>query len=380
MGQAQRSCWARQYLSEDVGYQLRNDEGSIDEPRITCGLPWSARASVVRATSSSSLRSRTLSMQRVDAGGVSKGGQWKKMPPMTRAEAATKISAAFRGSLARCRVASMMLQRYKQVLGTSESLGSFRNMFIVVANRSDCDANWASRDPRWVGFASMSERHNILLRYCRHWHWCNVLIFGMNGGSYLDRAIRELERMHEGASTFAKRQGVPPLEESDIGMYFHSFGLNIHYCLIMHLVDLRTVGPSYLALQRKNLALLDVLQVLRQELFGLINKDDPQSSTRSLSDGCDLKVQMGRWHPTVNDKKHLRISSFLLACSWWRGSPPCVLATFGILDERRRAPRHSDQALQCLCACCVAVREAQEDEELKDSNQSDKQFQRRCKE
>ena len=55
-------------------------------------------------------------------------------------------------------------------------------------------------------------------------------------------------------------------------MFFHVFPHNSVNSLHMHLVDLAAIGPTFAHLAHKNLAIADVLSVLRSELAAAKSK------------------------------------------------------------------------------------------------------------
>ena len=148
----------------------------------------------------------------------------------------------------------------------NHALGEFSTRFCVAANRPDNDANWASEDERWVGKASMGERHRFLTTRDLSWQWFNVLSFGIEGDAVSLRAsIAELEALQAAAFAFASR--TPGWAGKDhIGLYFHCFPYNSVNSLHLHMVDLSSTGPSFAYHAHKNLPLSAALAVLRAEL------------------------------------------------------------------------------------------------------------------
>merc|ERR1719229_357887 len=92
-----------------------------------------------------------------------------------------------------------------------ERLGPFQDRYLVARNRPECDEHWASENVAWVGKASMSKRHVMLLVKDLHWEWFNVLTFGFASG--LERAIAVLEEMRKAALLWAtSTEGWPGAE------------------------------------------------------------------------------------------------------------------------------------------------------------------------
>jgi len=145
-------------------------------------------------------------------------------------------------------------------------LGPFRSKFKVCKNRPDCDANWDSEDPKWVGNSSMSQRHRFLTTRDLHFQWFNALIFGMvdrrMDGVSVKEALEEVIQMKQAALYFASKA---PGWSSDVGLYFHVFGHNNVNSLHMHIVDLQATGPSFVKNQYKNCPVDAVIKVLQEE-------------------------------------------------------------------------------------------------------------------
>ena len=141
-------------------------------------------------------------------------------------------------------------------------LGKAGTRWLVACNREENDANYESDDARWVGKASMSARHRFLTVRDLDWKWFNVLTIGIDGSAdELHAAVERLEDMVATAKAFTHKAGW----SNRLGLYFHCFPHNSVPSLHMHMVDLDATGPTYDALQYKNLPAEDVLTVLRAE-------------------------------------------------------------------------------------------------------------------
>lgn len=150
-------------------------------------------------------------------------------------------------------------------------LGEFQDRFLVACNRPECDENWESMDPAWLGKASMAKHHRFLIMKDLHWRWFNVLVFGMVDDN-LQESIQMLEDLQQAANVYIKGKGWP----ENVGFFFHVYSLSSVNSLHLHLVDLDNTGPTYDKMVGKNILLTDVLRVLQQELKS-------QQSMRSLS-------------------------------------------------------------------------------------------------
>ena len=155
-----------------------------------------------------------------------------------------------------------------EMAASNSLLGEAGTRWLVACNRKENDEHYQSSAPEWVGKASMSARHRFLTVRDLDWRWFNVLTIGIGGGAgenprndALRQAIARLEDMLITARAFAEAEGW----SSHLGLYFHVFPHNSVPSLHLHLVDLDATGPTYDALQYKNLSAEDVLAVLRAE-------------------------------------------------------------------------------------------------------------------
>eukprot|EP00746_Dinoflagellata_sp_MGD_P166199 gnl/MRDRNA2_/MRDRNA2_95932_c0_seq1.p1 gnl/MRDRNA2_/MRDRNA2_95932_c0~~gnl/MRDRNA2_/MRDRNA2_95932_c0_seq1.p1 ORF type:complete len:713 (-),score=194.17 gnl/MRDRNA2_/MRDRNA2_95932_c0_seq1:254-2191(-) len=149
-----------------------------------------------------------------------------------------------------------------------KALGDFATRFAMACNRKENDLHWESSDPEWVGKASMSKRHRFLTTKDLKWHWFNALVLGLieeapQSASLdsVDKAIAEVSAWKAAALHYTKEMGW----EGPIGLYFHSYPYNSVNSLHLHIVDLGSIGPTFDALNFKNLSIDDVLEVLEDE-------------------------------------------------------------------------------------------------------------------
>lgn len=148
---------------------------------------------------------------------------------------------------------------------TSEqpNLGEYQEVTLVVANRIECDEMYHSDDPTWIGKASMSKRHRMLILKDLDWEWFNVLTFGLV--STLEEGIEKINMIKAAATFWVKSQADwPPLER--VGFYVHVYAHCSVNAFHLHIVDLDSVGPTYAKMAFKNLTLDAALAVLQLEL------------------------------------------------------------------------------------------------------------------
>lgn len=153
-------------------------------------------------------------------------------------------------------------------------LGDFSQKFIVCSNRPEADEHWDSEDPEWVGKASMSRRHRFLTTKDLDWQWFNVLAWGMVDSTAtaaeslaaMRTAAAELEALKAAALAYAAGcRGW----SGQVGMFFHVFGHNSVNSLHLHLIDMKTIGPTFWKLDFKNCPLDAVLKVFNEEIAAL---------------------------------------------------------------------------------------------------------------
>ena len=156
-------------------------------------------------------------------------------------------------------VAGLLPMPYGDLL---QQVGISSSEFMVARNRPELAAAWASNDPAMVGKAGMSEHHEFLLLRDLWWETFNVLTFAAQRtpGAYAS-AIDLLDRMEVTALEYARRSGWSP----NVGLFFHCYPQNSVQALHLHIVDWSRTGPTYDALDYKNLKLSDVRLVLQQE-------------------------------------------------------------------------------------------------------------------
>ena len=137
----------------------------------------------------------------------------------------------------------------------------FSNKFIIGCNLLENDIHW--NDPNWNGRASMSKYHRFLVLKDLSFWWFNILVFGINDKSQLQKAIELVKYMQKAAQFFAKQNNW----SNNLGLYFHVYGFNSVHSLHLHMIDLDFVGPTFHYTSYKNLSLENVLIALTKELY-----------------------------------------------------------------------------------------------------------------
>lgn len=153
------------------------------------------------------------------------------------------------------------VMKQESMLADQLLIGKHQERFMVACNRAECDDNWESTDPAWLGKASMAKHHRFLITKDMHWKWFNVLVFGMLDN--LRESIEFLEAMHEAAKMYVTtKEGWP----QRVGFFFHVYALSSVNSLHLHIVDLENCGPTYHKMEHKNMNIEDVINVLKREL------------------------------------------------------------------------------------------------------------------
>ena len=134
--------------------------------------------------------------------------------------------------------------------------------FMVCDNLPEADAEWESREEKWLGRASMSKRHRFLTSRDLSWSLFNALVFGMESTEQLAEAVHFVEAIIAAARAYTQKAGY----SSNVGLYFHIYGLSSVNSLHLHMLDLDYTGPTFEDLNHKNLPADAVLSVLQEEL------------------------------------------------------------------------------------------------------------------
>lgn len=142
-------------------------------------------------------------------------------------------------------------------------LGQLSTDYAIVHNKPECDDNWNSSDPTWLGKASMSMRHRFLIPRQLHWEWFNVLTFGLI--SCPGKGVEMLEGMKQAALHWASQEGDWP-DASRIGLFLVVWPLTTMPHAHLHIVDLDHVGLSFERLSKKMLPIDQAIEVLRAEM------------------------------------------------------------------------------------------------------------------
>lgn len=130
---------------------------------------------------------------------------------------------------------------------------------IFVPNLKVNDDHWDSDDPAWIGKASMSKFHKFMLPKTLDWYTFNILTLGIVPGTEIE-AVNLLNYMETQSLKYAyDMEGLLPHE---VGLYFHCYPTNSINTLHLHIVDLNNLGPTWQALNYKNLSLTDARTVI----------------------------------------------------------------------------------------------------------------------
>jgi hypothetical protein len=133
--------------------------------------------------------------------------------------------------------------------------------FVLLRNLPVNDDNWNNSSPEWVCRASMSQTHKFLSPIDPKWTLFNVLVLGIQSKTECKEALELIEKMEKIAKQYAQDKCFSP------GLYFHCYPFNSVQTLHLHILDMDNLGPSFKALNYKNLSLDDVREVLQEELF-----------------------------------------------------------------------------------------------------------------
>merc|ERR1711964_347872 len=138
-----------------------------------------------------------------------------------------------------------------------------RSKFLICFNRKEDEEQWESSDPAWVGKASMSKRHVFITTKDISWPKFNVLTYGMFGDEDLRSSLQLLKELRQCAMDYVKSR-----EDwgANVGMYMHIFGACSVNSMHLHVLDRDFVGPSFEAIQHRNMSIDDAIAALQQEL------------------------------------------------------------------------------------------------------------------
>lgn len=131
---------------------------------------------------------------------------------------------------------------------------------IFVPNLKINDDNWNNDDPEWIGKASMSRFHKFMLPKSLEWYNFNVLTLGIVTGTEIE-ALELLNHMEIQSLKYAYEVG--GLQPYEVGLYFHCYPNNSIQMLHLHILDITALGPTWEALNYKNLSLNDVRNVIK---------------------------------------------------------------------------------------------------------------------
>jgi len=159
--------------------------------------------------------------------------------------------------------AGLLVQR--SMVEEQHKLGHLEEKYIIAHNKPENDEMWESKDPAWLGKASMSRQHVLLTCKDLSWEWFNVLTFGTASGR--GAALVRLEELKQAALKWvADTEGWP--SQKDVGLFVVVYPLTMLPSFHLHIVNMKELGPSYTALKYKMLPIDDAIGVLREETFG----------------------------------------------------------------------------------------------------------------
>jgi len=202
------------------------------------------------------------------------------------------------------------------------SLGLSANIagrFIVGKNSRELDKAWASEDPLAVGKVSMGERHRCLRIRSLHWSTFNVVTMGMTAVDdddgkpkrdhqigALTASLRLLSTLSTLAHLYTRRSGW----SSDLGLFVRCYPFNSFDALHLHMVDLQRTGPTFHALQYKNLPLEAVRKTLESELEDLLGSEETQRLLKTIEEEVQKQFRQddevnkdGTVQPQVSSQK-----------------------------------------------------------------------------
>lgn len=133
--------------------------------------------------------------------------------------------------------------------------------FMLFPNLQDKDENWMSDSPEYIGRASMSKTHKLLVMKDFHWSNFNVIALGIEGN--IEEAVETLNKFELEAFSYCDFLKV---DEEDLLMYFHCHPTNSVNITHLHILDKNFLSPSFYFNHWKNLSLDDVRRVLISEL------------------------------------------------------------------------------------------------------------------
>eukprot|EP00928_Gymnodinium_smaydae_P003600 TRINITY_DN11280_c0_g2_i1.p1 TRINITY_DN11280_c0_g2~~TRINITY_DN11280_c0_g2_i1.p1 ORF type:complete len:849 (-),score=111.59 TRINITY_DN11280_c0_g2_i1:212-2758(-) len=146
------------------------------------------------------------------------------------------------------------------------ALGPYQDRFLVCAPLDGNELSWDSKSEKTLMRIPMSRNHRLLTTRNLHWQWFNPLVFGLVSevveGVDPVAALQELEDLKAAALQYAKIVGG---WSDKVGLYVNIFGHNEQNSLHVHIVDLETTGPGFVAQACACCPLDDVIAVLSEE-------------------------------------------------------------------------------------------------------------------
>lgn len=146
----------------------------------------------------------------------------------------------------------------------AKQISKSKDDHILFSNLPDKDENWMSDSPEYIGRASMSKTHKLLVIKDFSISNFNVIFLGIeNDDKIKEEAIKTLNIFEQLAFSYGQNLGI---SEEDILMYFHCYPTNSINITHLHILDKNFLSPSFYFNHWKNLSLDDVRRVIIEEI------------------------------------------------------------------------------------------------------------------
>lgn len=148
---------------------------------------------------------------------------------------------------------------YSLSILADNGFSEYVDKYFIAKNTPINDENWLN--PEHAGKSSMSLHHEFLLIKDLKWDLFNALTFALSNDTSVQEVISMLEEMKKVATNYAKKL----FHTDNIGLFFHVYPSNSVQSLHLHILDMDNLGPSFYALQHKNMPLDLIIEQLRKE-------------------------------------------------------------------------------------------------------------------
>lgn len=155
----------------------------------------------------------------------------------------------------------------------ARELSKSEDTHMIFPNIKWKDELWFTEDKKYLGRASMSKTHKLLVINNFDYENFNVLMLAIenienieNNRKIKERAletINEIERLSYSYCDFLE------IKNEDMGLYFHCYPTNSVHITHVHILDKSFLSPSFYVNYWKNLPLDAVRTVIHQELKSL---------------------------------------------------------------------------------------------------------------